>query len=56
MAERPYGLLARFPDAGRLLAASRDLHDRGLIRLDAYTPIRWPACRRRWACAIGGCR
>lgn len=38
MTERLYGLLARFPDAPRLLAASRDLRDCGLTRLDAYTP------------------
>lgn len=38
MAERLYGLLARFPDAPRLLAASRDLRDCGLTGLDAYTP------------------
>ena len=30
MDERLHGLLARFPDADRLLAASRDLRRRGL--------------------------
>ena len=38
MDERLHGLLARFPDADRLLAASRDLRRRGLTRLDAYSP------------------
>lgn len=38
MAERLHGLLARFPDADRLIAASRDLRECGLSRLDAYTP------------------
>jgi len=38
MDERLYGLLARFPDANSLVAASRDFRQRGLTRLDAYTP------------------
>ena len=38
MDERLHGLLARFPDADHLLAASRNLRRRGLTRLDAYSP------------------
>jgi len=38
MDERLYGLLARFPDTGSLLAASRHLRRVGLTRLDAYSP------------------
>ncbi len=38
MDERRHGLLARFPDADSLLAASRDFRQCGFTRLDAYSP------------------
>jgi hypothetical protein len=34
-----YGLLAEFPSADSLVAAARDLSERGYRRLDAYTPF-----------------